>query len=132
MFLSKYGALQNRPHLATQNMQANLDLMDFQSPVSQLPSQKSALSKKDYEYQLSQYRMLEMQSNMLYSTKEDPTSANGNMGKAFNRTIELKSLVTPDVLSPDEPAKSRKKEVRLPRRRSPERAEPDPKDLGIA
>ena len=53
------------------------------------------------------------------------------MAKTFNRTIELKSLVTPDVLSPEEAVKTRKKEVKLPRRRSPERPEPDPKDAGL-
>ena len=75
--------------------------------------------------------MLEMQSNMLYSTKEDAASANRNMAKTFNRTIELKSLVTPEMLSPDENAKPRKNQVKMPRRRSPERIEPDPRDLGL-
>ena len=112
-------------------MKANLDLIDFQSPPSQLPSLKSAMSKKDYEYQLSQYRMLEMQSNMLYSTKDDAASANRNMTKTFNRTIEFKSLVTPDMLSPDEAARPRKDQLKMPRRRSPERVQPDPKDLGL-
>ena len=46
--------------MMTQNVQHNLDLIDPQSPMSYVPSQKSAMSRKEYEYQLSQYRMLEM------------------------------------------------------------------------
>ena len=111
-------------------MQQNLDLIDPQSPLSYMPSQKSAASQRQYEYQLSQYRMLEMQSNLLYSTKEDGNSPKKGLAKTFNKAHELKSLVSPEINGgASEMAQTRKREVNLPRRRSPVVPEPDPKDL---
>ena len=116
-------------------MSKNLDISDLEmkSPISYKASQKSDLSQRQYEYQLSQYRMLEMQSNMLYSTKEEIMSTGLGNGRKFNRTHELQSLVTPDMNTGScEVAKTRKREVNLPRRRSPVKEEPDPKDLKTA